>query len=144
MALTALAATPALASGDDAQITDIKAHLMYEESGTISGDLTQMKDFSGWNTVIGEGSAKEPATDILIAVVLSSDKQIYNDGLLTIRALGDGGKVLFERSIAGQLVDGKAHQFLYLKDATCEGEITLEAKMGDQSRSETIELFCGE
>lgn len=123
---------------------DIEARLLYEESGTLSDDITAMKDFVAWNTIIAEGSAKEPATDILVAVVLNSGGEVFSETPLTIRALGDGGKVLFERTFASVLVDGTAHQFLYLKDATCEGEITLEAKMGDQSRSEMIELFCGE
>ena len=143
MALAALAATPALASGDDAQITDIMAVLMYEKSGTLSDDLTRMEDFTGWNTIIGEGSAKEPASDIVIAVVLSSDKEIYDDGVLTILARS-GDKVIGMRKFKGLYVNTTAQRFLYLKDATCEGEITLEAKMGDQSRSEMIELFCGE
>ena len=143
MALAAHATTPAIASSDTAELTDIRAHLMYEQSGTMSDDLTKMEDFVGWNTIIGEGFAKEPASDILIAVVLSSEKEIYDEGLLTIRALS-GGKVIGMRQFTGHLVDTKASSFLYLKDATCEGEIMLEASIGEQKRYEKIVLECGE
>jgi hypothetical protein len=46
----------------------LTAQLYYKFSGLLSSDLLSRKPpFSGWNTVIGEGDATEPAEDLLVA-----------------------------------------------------------------------------
>ncbi|HEX9963625.1 MAG TPA: hypothetical protein VGB04_01425 [Allosphingosinicella sp.] len=43
-------------------------HLFYENTGRLSKDISPPVEFTGWNTVIGEGSAEDAADDLLVTV----------------------------------------------------------------------------
>ncbi len=67
--LVCAVAYPANAGG--LKVEDILVQLFYENSGTLSEDVTKMKTVRLWNTIIGEGHAREPANSFLVSVVLS-------------------------------------------------------------------------
>ena len=150
--MVALASAPVLADDHGAdehgrgkvQIADIEVRFLYERSGTLSDDITAMKDFTAWNTLIGEGSAKESANDILIAVRITANGEVYDERTLTISAFDSDRNPLAERTINGVGIKDSGYAHMLLEQSTCEGEIILEAAIGDQTMSEKIELFCGE
>src|SRR5665647_276349 len=65
-----LAASGQVATAQNATVEDIHVQLFYEYSGALSDDLTKRKSLSLWNTMIGEGSSKEPANSFLVSVVV--------------------------------------------------------------------------
>ena len=156
-ALAALAGAPLSADGHgteghgadehgrgNVQIADIEMRFLYERSGTLSDDITAIKDFTAWNTLIGEGSAKEPASDVLVAVRMTAFGEVHDERTLTIRAFDSDRNPLAERTINGVGIKDSGYAHMLLEQSTCEGEIILEAAIGDQTMSEKIELFCGE
>lgn len=126
------------------RLTGIEARLVYEQSGTLSVDITDNPDFSAFNTIIGEGSAAENANDLLIAAVIETDTETYTDAALVLTVRDSDGKELAQRVFDGMLLETKTHKFVYLEDAGCAGEITITAKLGWTVRTETINLVCGE
>lgn len=132
-----------------AVIESVRAQLFYELSGTLSGNIASPPSrFSGWNTVIGEGDAKEAAQDLLVTVRLKSNGA---DGFLTeaplvITARNGAGKLLGSRSITGILVpyEGSVATALWINNATCAGKLTIEAKLGKEVKRATVALDCGE
>jgi hypothetical protein len=134
----------------EARLGEIRAQLFYETSGTLSGDIARPGAFSGWNTVIGEGPAKEAAQDVLVAVrLLNADGAV--DAALTTTPLvvtaKDGrGRVLATRRFTSVLIPmrGGTWNALWLRNATCGGKVRVEARFGAQVRRATLNLDCGE
>ncbi|WP_088181800.1 hypothetical protein [Sphingobium sp. Z007] len=132
-----------------ALIESVRAQLFYELSGTLSGNIASPPSrFSGWNTVIGEGEAKEAAQDLLVTVRVKGNGA---DGFLTetplvITARNSAGKLLGSRSVTGILVpyEGSVATALWINNATCAGKLTIEAKLGKQVKTATVALDCGE
>jgi hypothetical protein len=131
-----------------ARIESIRVQLYYELSGTLSANIAPPANFTGWNTVIGEGDAKEAAQDVLVSVQLGSDG---SDGFLTDRPLlitarNGKGKVIGTRSASAILVPyrGTVSTALWLRNATCAGKIGIEAQLGKQVRRTSVTLHCGE
>jgi len=146
-AFACLTYAPALADPSPAVTIDhIGAQLLYASTGALSADIAPPAKFSGWNTVIGEGDAKGPATDVLISVTLkTAGEQMNLDSPVSVSARSGAGKVLAQRTFGHVLVDrGKAVLFLLLPDATCAGKVTITAALGRQTRSATLALDCGE
>jgi len=142
-------AAPADPPPPQASIESIRAQLFYELSGTLSGNVASPpSNFSGWNTVIGEGEAKEAAQDLLVTVRVKGNGA---DGFLTetplvITARNGAGKLLGSRSVTGILVpyEGSVATALWINNATCAGKLTIEAKLGKQAKRATVALDCGE
>jgi hypothetical protein len=131
-----------------AWIDRIEMRLFYIYSGTLSENIAAPAEFFGWNTVIGEGSAKEPADDVLVTVYL---KRVPGSGggfdKVSIIAKDARGKILGKRIAEPYMADeqGNAAVALLLHDATCAGTITVTAKMGRAlAKSNTANLSCGE
>ena len=126
-------------------IADIRMHLFYRASGRLSDDISPPRPFVGWNTLIGEGDAEEPADDLLVVVQVRSEGEQYIETPLHIVARGRGGRVIAERRIEGLLTtDGANFSPMWLQDASCEGEVRVIATLGTQRVSETLSLACGE
>jgi hypothetical protein len=127
-------------------IARIGAQLLYSSSGALSRDIAPPAKFSGWNTIIGEGDAGGSASDVLVTVTLTSPSAQLNVATpLFISARSAAGKVLAQRKVTNLLIDnGKAFEFLLLPDATCAGKVTITATLGQQTRSATLALDCGE
>jgi hypothetical protein len=131
-----------------ATLQDIRVQLFYELSSTLSPNIAPPATFSGWNTVIGEGDAKEAAQDVLVTVRLKGDgvDAILTETPLVITARNGAGKVLATRTVNGVLVpyEGTVSTALWVNNATCAGKLSIEAKMGAQVKRTQVALDCGE
>ncbi len=150
MTIAALALLPTASEPPPRQATiqSIAIQLFYEMSGTLSGDIAPPRTFSGWNTVIGEGDAKEAAQDVLVTVRLKGDGQdaLMTETPLIITARNSAGKVIGTRTVTGILVpyEGTVATALWVNNATCAGKFTVEAKLGKQVKKTVVGLDCGE
>lgn len=145
----ALAAPAAAGQGGtprdaDFRIADIQVRLLYEASGRPSGDISADPDFAAWNLPIGEGSAKEPANDLLVTVVVAGPGEHNATAPLVITARNAKGKTLATRRISAPLLGSTTHRSLALYEVGCAGTLTLTATLGKARRTETIDLACGE
>lgn len=134
------------------KITAIEARLFYGFSGQLSDDLLKRDPpFSGWNTIIGEGAAGEPAEDMLVSikleplVKLSGNEGIFTDQPVVVTATANG-KVVAKRTFTGTLTNdqGVSWRGLYLRDIGCAGTLKIEAAAGKQRKAATLQLDCGE
>jgi len=149
LVLAAGAAAPALASeGDGVTIGGLRAHLFYERSGVLSEDLiSRDPPFSGWNTVIGEGDAKEPSENLLvIARIDNKGAEAFLDEKLIVRVNDGKGAKIKERVFSGLLLaeHGAVHLPMWIDDAGCLGQITISATFRKQKVSAPLQLMCGE
>lgn len=134
-------ATPATA----AEIDAIRLHLFYEATGRLSPDIASPASFTAWNTIIGEGDAEEPASDLLVAVVVRADGHQFIETPLRIRATNAEGRLLGERVFDAVLTsdEGVTVKPLWLSDVGCE-EINVIASMGSSHAETRLVLDCGE
>ena len=141
-----LAASAVSAEGVEARIEAVGVQLVYQTSGTLSQDIAPPARFTAWNTVIGEGDAREPANDIVVSVRLSIPQDQGNgDVPLVITVRKAGGKVVASRRVATQFfTKGRSVQTLNVQDATCLGKLAIEARLGKQTKSTQVALMCGE
>jgi hypothetical protein len=143
-------AVPAAAAQDpafrDAQfrVADIEARLLYEASGALSADMSADPEFAGWNTIIGEGSALEPANDLLVTAVIHGPGEHNLGTPLILTARDARGRVLGRRRIPQMLAGARTYRSLLLQDVGCAGTIRLSAQLGTSVRTEDIALPCGE
>lgn len=124
----------------------IEARLIYQTSGALSENVAPPSDFALWNTVIGEGSAAEPATDFLVQVRLATTTEQANATDSLIVTVRDAqGKVMASRRFEHVFLDEhRAIVSLQVTDATCAGPVTIEARFGRQTRTARIDFACGE
>lgn len=122
-----------------------KMQLYYENSGRLSKDISPPVEFTGWNTVIGEGSAEEAASDLLVTVEVKGPPGELIEQPLTLVARAKG-KVLAQRRFDSLLtnVEGRTWKALWLNDVGCAGRIEVTATIGRSSRKSALSLDCGE
>lgn len=144
--LLSMASGPAMAG--DPEIVSIQAKLFYEHTGTLSDDLIATKP-SLWNTIIGEGDAKEPANSFLVIVEVKGDPDSFADHTLRLTAvLADGdnsGKTVAEQTFNGLLIspEGRTVKAMMVDNAVCS-TININATLGKATKTETIPFACGE
>lgn len=134
------------------KITAIEARLFYGYSGKLSDDLFKRNPpFAGWNTIIGEGGAGEPADDLLVSVrVEPLVKPAGNEGIFSAQPVvvtaTANGKVVAKRTFTGTLTNeaGVSWKGLYLRDIACSGTLKIEAAAGRQRKVATLQFNCGE
>ena len=146
-ALAAIASSVAAAPPPSITLGAIKARWFYYHTGELSRDvLAEDGTYSGWNTVIGEGPAGEPADDLLVLVPVRTQGEQFSDVALDITVRGEKGKIVGQRKFSGILTgaSGRAEMPLWLRDVGCAGPITVEARLGKQRRTATLTLACGE
>ena len=124
---------------------DIRMHLLYQETGRLSPDISPPNEFIGWNTVIGEGSAEESASDMVVVAELRTQGEQAFERPLTI-TVRSGRRVLGQRRFNSMLTSdqGRVYLPLWLKDVGCAGLIRVEVTFGRERKSETLALNCGE
>ena len=137
-----LAATPAAPAP---RVGAFKMQLYYENSGRLSKDISPPVEFTGWNTVIGEGSAEEAANDLLVTVEVRGGPGELIEQPLTLVARARG-KVLAQRKFDTLLttVEGRTWKALWLNDVGCAGRVEVTATIGRSIRKSAISLDCGE
>jgi hypothetical protein len=127
----------------------LTAQLYYKFSGLLSSDLLSRKPpFSGWNTVIGEGDATEPAEDLLVAVTLSSasGEEAFLEDKLELWVENEEGTVIARRDFEGVLMPyrGSVASPLWISNVGCAGLLELHARYREQERISELRLYCGE
>lgn len=134
------------AAAHPVKLTDIRMHLFYEASGRLSPDLTQQPEFVGRNVITGEGSAEEPASDLLVVAELRTADEEFVKTPLKIVVTNGKGKVIATRSYRTFLIPKGGHVYLpvWLRDAGCIGGVKVDVQFGRQHRTETLGLQCGE
>ena len=140
--LAALAAAP---SAPAPSVGKIRMQLFYEDSGRLSEDIAPPAEFSGWNTVIGEGSAKEPANDLLVTVEVLTGAVESVEQPLSVTVTGNR-KILGQRRFTDVLTsaDGRTWKALWLTNVGCAGHVEVKATIGRSTRTAAVSLDCGE
>lgn len=144
--LALLLSQPQPAPVPPSELGEIRMHLFYEATGRLSRDISPPNEFSGWNTIIGEGSAEEYADDLLVVVEIRASGHHFLETPLRIVARGRNNRIIAQRRFASTLTSGagRAYRPLWLNGVGCEGRIVVTASYGSRSRSETLSLDCGE
>lgn len=123
-------------------IERIEAHLFYEETGLLSEDLlARANGFTGWNTIIGEGDAKEHANDMLVLIRMQADKFTDDPEKLVSSpvsvTVANAKKVLASRTWADVLTSEKGIAVLplWVRDVGCAGDIYIKATFNGRVKS---------
>jgi hypothetical protein len=142
--MTALLAAP-VAPAPAPKVGAFKMQLYYENTGRLSKDISPPVEFSGWNTIIGEGSAEEAANDLLVTVEVKGPPGEFIEMPLTLVARANG-KVLAQRKFDSLLTtaEGRTWKALWLSDVGCAGRIEVTATIGQSTRKSALSLDCGE
>ena len=141
-----LAAGVAPAQSPQPAVADIKAYLIYESSGTLSDNIAPPVKFHGWNTLIGEGDARQPANDVLVMAVVSGPRGSLVPGPLSLTISDRRTKrILVSRTIDNLLfgANGEVTKGVFVPDATCT-PLEIEASIGASRRSTTLDFACAE
>jgi len=128
------------------QLADLRMHLFYTESGRLSPDISPPHAAAGWNRVVSEGSADEHADDLVIVAEIRTVGEQYIERPLRIVARGPNSRILGQRRFNGILTSeaGRAYLPLWLNDVTCAGDIVVTVTYGSETRTETLQMRCGE
>ena len=142
--LAALLAAPSASTTPS--VGAIRMQLFYEETGRLSRDIAPPADFTGWNTIIGEGSAEEAANDLLVLIEVRGAAGETVVQPLSVVARGGNNKVIAQRRFADLLTSaqGRTWKALWLADVGCAGRIEVTATIGRWTRKSAINLDCGE
>jgi hypothetical protein len=137
IAAAALAAQPPAPAA--AALGDIRMHLFYRDSGTLSEDISPPNQVAGWNTLF-------LADDMVVVAEVRTTSEQHVGRRLRIVARGRDNRVLGQRTYRSILTSsaGRAYLPLYLSDVTCAGNIQVTVTFGRQSRAEALDLRCGE
>lgn len=132
---------------DGFEITAIRAHLFYEYSGTLSPDILSSQPVL-WNTVIGEGDAAEPASDVLVVVEMRGPYDGSTEIPLVVEATSEReGVVMRTRRSFGHLFtefgERRIARAIWIQDQTCE-QVRIVATHGRDRREAVIPFYCGE
>ena len=125
---------------------EIRMHLFYSGTGQLSPDVSPPRNFAGWNTIIGEGDSAGPADDMVVVAEVIAEGEQFIERPLRIVARGPRGRVLGQRSFGAVSTShqGRAYLPLWLNDVTCAGDVRVTVSYGAETRSETLQLHCGE
>ncbi len=130
-------------------ISKINAYLVYNQSGKMSENLIDNESFFLWNTVIGEGSAKEPSTQTLVIVEISGNPKEYTQRDIRLTVM-NGNEVFFKQSLDFVILDenSKNYAAFLLYNTGCS-ELKLTAEILNKTLVEsklikTIPFQCGE
>ena len=136
-----------IAHADTVRVSLVEVRLVYAHSGELSENVADPnRQFALWNTVIGEGDAKEPANDVLVLVHFERIKDKQQVPPISIAAYGPGTSKPFEirRNLAPAFIDGTlAVEAMLLHGVTC-GEFDVVAKIGKSKTTTRMKFPCGE
>lgn len=143
-----LAVTSGMALAQSATVESIGVQLFYEYSGTLSDDLAKRKELSLWNTMIGEGDAKQPANSFLVTVTVKGAPETFDKAAaLTVTVTGDKRKnKVAEKVFKGILFgsEGRVVKPLFVHDWVCV-PLTITAKLkSGSSKTFNLPFQCGE
>jgi hypothetical protein len=155
----AVVMTMSVSDASDVQIevADVRAQLFYATTGTLSEDITKEADKTWWNTIGGEGDAKEPAGDLLVSVGLKGTPGAHNEPVtITVKDWEGTGlnapksplkrTILHWRSKGAYILDEKTGTWvkpILLQDVTCS-PIEISAVVGKSEKTVKLDFACGE
>ena len=101
--------------------------------------------FHGWNTVIGEGSADEPANNMLVVVHLQSNGHHFIQKPLKIEVFGNN-KLITQEKQSALLTDAKGRVAVpvWVKDMGCAGNVIIRVDLAGSIVEESLSFDCGE
>jgi hypothetical protein len=150
IALGLLAVSGRMAAAQNAAIEDIRVQLFYEYTGALSDDLTKRKDLSLFNTMIGEGEAKQPANSFLVAVSVKGQPDTFDKAAaLTVTVTTDDkrkSKVAEKAFGSGILFgpEGRVVKAIFVTDRVCVPlTVTARLKSGS-SKTFNLPFKCAE
>lgn len=136
IAAAALAAQPPAPAA--AALGEIRMHFFYRDNGALSEDISPPNQVAGWNTLFA-------ADDMVVVAELRTTGEQHIGRPLRIVARARN-RVLGQRTHRSILTssEGRAYLPLYLNDVTCAGNIQVTVTFGGQTRTESLDLRCGE
>lgn len=116
--------------------------------GTFSEDVTKTKDFHYWNTLIGEGDAKEPANSFLVTIFLRGKPESFDAKEFVTITITDENPKKFKpgvRRISGLLFGetGKLVKAIFVENRVCS-PLTINARARQSEKCVKIPFACGE
>ena len=140
------------------KIKDIKGYLYYNQNkienklgGTFSENIIDAKDFTLWNTIIGEGSALAPSDNTMIVVEIIADPNESSiNGYVKLTATNDKNKVLFSQEQYYSIIEkGNTYSAPFMLINTGCETIKLKAQLIKDKKTVTmleksIIFNCGE
>jgi hypothetical protein len=137
------------------KISEVRAHLVYEENGELSRDILK-GEFALWNVIIGEGDAEGHSSSTLVYVVVETDgKATKTNPVLQFSAVSaDGKRVNYKKTFEYIFpTEGVSRVFVpfLLHDTGCQ-KIKMTARLVEknvptkiyQTVSKEIPFNCGE
>lgn len=136
--LIAAAALAAQNAEPASELGELRAYLISNRTGRFSEDISPPDSGGHWNRVL-EGD------DIVIVQEIRTSGHQYLERPLRIYARV-GRRTLAERTYRGILTtdEGRAYQHLVVPDSTCAGDILVTVIYGTLTRTETLQMHCGE
>lgn len=133
------------------QDAELRAHLIYDFTGSISDNLIDNKDFIFFNAIIGEGSAIYPSHSVLIILVLRGQPGDFGNGsaMLTVRNADRGELVSRQVADVGGFSDSSGQSFVMfvLQGTGCaplDLSVQLDPSLGGQHLTGSVPFYCGE
>jgi len=140
--------------GGKYSVAAIHAHFYYQATGKINPrDLLDGRSHALWNTIIGEGEAREPSAAIMVLVEITGPRFTRSEGKLRLTA-ADSKKTLLDQTLELYpwfSTSGKVILPFFVYDtgcekvkitATLEGIPSSSVDIGTLTR--TIPFECGE
>lgn len=120
------------------ELGELRAYLLSNRTGRFSEDLSPPASGGHWNRVL-EGD------DIVIVQEIRTSGEQFLERPLRLYARV-GRRTLAQRTYRGILTtdEGRAFQYLVVPDSACAGDIRVTAIYGTQTRTETLQMRCGE
>ena len=140
-------ATVSVGAETSVKVTEIEVRLFQSHTGTLSEPIPEGATL--WNTVIGEGGAREPATSTLVKVKVAGAPSSYNKSAaveLTIKTTGTSTKTTKTRKALGVFgPDGIQFVAFWLPNTGCEAVVLSARATGSSARLiHTVPFKCGE
>lgn len=128
------------------KIADIKVRLFFHHSGTFSDSLTGKEQL--WNTIIGEGWAREPSTVTLVDITVKGLEKFDDQEFVELTVKNtDSKKIIFTQSQPVGVLSKSAnyHVPFWLNDTGCQPLQLIAAIKGTSEKREAVIPFaCGE
>ena len=145
--LLALAVSEAAVVGSPLEVRAIEVRLFRHHTGSLSEPLTGKETL--WNTIIGEGSAGEPSSSLLVDVVVAGAPGAFEKSSLVelvVKNAKSGTVLSTQRKSVGVLSDtGLYHTGFWLPETGCESlRVTARIRGGSSSKGVSIPFACGE
>lgn len=120
------------------ELGELRAYLLSNRTGRFSEDISPPESGGHWNRVL-EGD------DIVVMQEIGTTGEQFLERPLRIVARV-GRRILAQRTYSGILTtdEGRAYQHLVVPGSTCAGDIQVTVTFGTQTRTEILQMRCGE